>query len=149
MLAKTVVHPPKPLGSSYYRLIPKQLTLLAASLSVASPIEAREASPIAAAAPATSSVVAKGTIEYISYFASPNCEFTSVTAKIAANTCVDVGDVGESFAFDGFSGKASCKLEVFSKPGCKGSVVKKSKGGSIGVARTCSTMTAESAKLVC
>ncbi|KAK3110240.1 hypothetical protein LTR53_015661, partial [Teratosphaeriaceae sp. CCFEE 6253] len=50
---------------------------------------------------------------------------------------------------DSFSGKASCKLEVFGKPGCKGSVVKRVKGGSISVAQTCSTKTGESAKLVC
>jgi len=95
-----------------------QLLLLAAALAAASPI----ADPVAAAAPATSSTAAKGTIELITYLASTECEFTSVTSTIAANTCVDLlTDGGESFAFADFaSGKSSCKLEVFSKPGCKG-----------------------------
>ncbi|KAK4900850.1 hypothetical protein LTR27_002033 [Elasticomyces elasticus] len=129
------------------------LPLLAASLAVASPVEqARDASPVAAAAAATSSTPAKGSFEYITYFASTECEFTSSTSNINANVCTNIGDgeiPGESFAFAFASGQSSCKLEIFSKPNCKGSTVKKIAASKVSVANTCSTATGESVKLVC
>ncbi|KAK5674691.1 hypothetical protein LTS10_012692 [Elasticomyces elasticus] len=85
--------------------------LAAASFAVASPIEqARDASPVAAAAAATSSTPAKGSFEYITYFASTECEFTSSTSNINANVCTNIGDgeiPGESFAFAFASGQSS------------------------------------------